>query len=104
VLVPRLLIATGIWSRMRGLLGRPGLPDDTAMFLSPCNSIHTVGMRFSLDVIFLDRAQRVVRIVRAVRPNRFAFGGRGASSAIEFEAGAVDLSGVDVGSCLDVRC
>ncbi len=103
VFVPNLLIADGIWSRMRGLLGRSGLPDGTGMLLSPCNSIHTVGMRFALDVIFLDRDRQVVRVVQSVRPNRFALGGRGAKSAVELAAGAVDLSRIEVGVSLSMK-
>lgn len=97
VIVPTLLIADGAWARMRGLLGRSGLPDGTGMLLSPCNSIHTMGMRFPLDVIFLDRDQQVVRVVKSLKPNRFALGGRGAKSAVELQAGAVDLSQVEPG-------
>ena len=100
VIVPLLLIADGTWSRMRGLLGRSGLPTGTGMLLSPCTSIHTVGMQFSLDVIFLDRDQQVVRVVRSLQPNRFALGGRGAKSAVELAAGAVDLSRIEVGTSL----
>ena len=102
VLVPRLLVAERMFARMRGLLGRSGLPARTAMLLRPCNSIHTVGMQFSLDVIFLDRKQQVTRVVHELRPWRFASGGRGAYSAIEMEAGAFDLGGVELGLVLEI--
>jgi uncharacterized membrane protein (UPF0127 family) len=97
IIVPHVLVADRTWSRMRGLLGRVGLPEGTGMLLSPCNSIHTVGMRFSLDVVFLDRECRVVKVVRGLRPNRFTVGGRGARAAVELEAGGVDLSRLEVG-------
>ncbi|MBT3191785.1 MAG: DUF192 domain-containing protein [Verrucomicrobia bacterium] len=102
VLVPQLLIADRTISRMRGLLGRSGLPEGTGMLLDPCSSIHTIGMRFSLDVIFLDRGHRVVRVVHNVQPNRFAFGGPGARRAVEVEAGWLDLSALAVGESLVV--
>ncbi len=102
VLVPQLLMAESMFARMRGLLGRSGLPAGTAMLLRPCSSIHMVGMQFSLDVIFLDRKLKVTRVVRALRPLRFACGGRGAYSAIEMESGAFDLESVSVGSQLEV--
>ena len=102
VVVACVLVADRIGSRMRGLLGRGGLPEGTGMLLSPCNSIHTVGMRFPLDVIFLDRERRVVKIIRGLRPNRFAVGGRGAHSAVEMEAGWFDLSRLEIG--VQVKC
>ncbi len=49
VWVPQLLMAEKMVARMRGLLGRSGLPSGTAMLLRPCSSIHMVGMQFSLD-------------------------------------------------------
>ena len=97
VFVPRLMVADRMLSRMRGLLGRDGLPDGTGMLLSPCNSIHTVGMRFPLDVIFLDRERIVVKIIRGLPPHRFAMGGRGAHAAVELEAGWFDLDRLEVG-------
>jgi len=92
VIVPHVLAARSMPARMLGLLGRKGLPQGQAMLLDPCSSIHTVGMRFSLDVVFLDRSGKIVRIAQGVRPNRFLLGGRGAHHAIEMEAGSFDLS------------
>lgn len=51
--------------RMRGLLGRTGLPDGGAMLFRRCRSVHTLGMRFALDVVFLDGSLRVIDIVSA---------------------------------------
>jgi len=102
VLISRLWVAEGMFDRMRGLLGRSGLPEDDAMLLRPCGSIHTVGMQFSIDVIFLDQNQCVTRVVKALKPCRFALGGRGAHSAIEMEAGRLDLSVFSVGAPLEV--
>jgi uncharacterized membrane protein (UPF0127 family) len=103
VVIPELLVAKKMLSRMVGLLGRSGLKEGSAMLLSPCGSIHTVGMKFSIDLIFLDKRQRVVRTVCGVRPNRFVLGGRGAKSVVEIESGWFDMSQVSVGDDLCVR-
>ena len=54
-------------ARLRGLIGRSG---DVALLLPHCGSVHTFGMRFALDLVWLDAAGRVVRIDRGVRPWR----------------------------------
>lgn len=85
--ISRAEMATGLFDRMRGLLGRDGLAAGSGLFLSPCGGIHTWFMRFAIDVFFLDRDGRVVSIARQVRPFRMAFGGRHARSAIEVASG-----------------
>jgi len=80
-------LAVGLRDRMVGLLGRRSLGPGRAMHLSPCNCIHTFFMRFNLDLFFLDESQRVVRVVRDVRPNRIVAGGAGARSVLELESG-----------------
>jgi uncharacterized membrane protein (UPF0127 family) len=102
VVVPRLLVAARMGERMRGLLGRATLPVGTGMLLKPCGSIHTVGMQFSLDVIFLDRQNRVVRTISALRPNRFGFGGHGAHATVECSAGWFDMASVSRGDLLEI--
>jgi uncharacterized membrane protein (UPF0127 family) len=57
--------------RMRGLLGRAQLAPGHAMFLERARSVHTFGMRFAIQVAFLDRDYRVVQ-TRVVRPRRLA--------------------------------
>ena len=80
-------VAETPWERMRGLLGRTGLPERRAMYLAPCSAVHTFFMNFPLDLVFLARGGEVVRIVRAVPRNRFVFGGPGAAGVLEMAAG-----------------
>jgi uncharacterized membrane protein (UPF0127 family) len=57
-------------ARLLGLAGLRALPPGTALLLPRTRSVHTCAMRFSLDLVWLDRAGRVVRIDRAVPPWR----------------------------------
>ncbi len=91
VIVPRLVAAEGVLGRMRGLLGRSGLPQGEGLLLSPCNSVHTCFMRFPIDVLFVDTRWRVVRVRRALPPYRAAFGGGAARHAVEIQTGWADL-------------
>lgn len=102
VVVPALLVAERTRERMRGLLGRNGLSQGTGLLLDPCGAIHTFGMRFALDVIFVDRRFRVCRVVQHVHPRRFCLGGWRARATIELEAGQLDLTSFALGSQLEV--
>jgi len=87
ILIAAVEVADSFSQRSRGLLGRNGLAPGTALWLKPCGCIHTFGMRFPLDLLFLDRQGVVVRWVRAVAPGRMVFGGWRAHSVLEMEAG-----------------
>ncbi len=88
-----------LWQRMLGLLGRPFLDADEALWISPCWSVHTFGMRFDLDVVFIDRRGKVLRIVQGLSAGRFA-ACSGASSVIEMSAGAAGRQGIVQGDLL----
>lgn len=78
---------TGFWERMRGLLGRNGLPEGEVYLFPHCNAVHTFGMRFAIDIAFLDRNGNVLSLRENVRPWRMVFGGRKAVSTVEAQAG-----------------
>jgi len=75
-------------ARNRGLLGRDHLDEAAAMLLAPCTSVHTVGMRFPIDVVFVDRQGYAVKVVRNLRPWRIALA-IGGSAVIEMAAGSL---------------
>jgi uncharacterized membrane protein (UPF0127 family) len=79
-------------TRRKGLLGRDGLPASHALLLSPCFAVHTAFMRFAIDVAFVDRRGRVVKIVRNLAPGRMALSLR-AHAVVELAAGGL---GADV--------
>src|SRR5262245_50672385 len=75
--------------RRRGLLGRDGLARDAALVITSCYSVHTIGMRFEIDVAFVDGGGRVRKIVNAMPKWRIA-GCMDAAVTIEFAAGVLD--------------
>ena len=79
--------------RRRGLLGRGAFDRSEALVLSPCWAIHTMFMRFAIDVVFVDREGRAVRLVHSLAPWRMAAAPR-AHATIELPAGS--LRGRDV--------
>lgn len=87
------------FGRMRGLLGRDGLEAGTGMLIDRAPSVHMFFMRFAIDVVFLDRDRKVVRIARELRPWRMA-GARKAVAALELPAGAASEAGLAEGDAL----
>jgi hypothetical protein len=87
-------------SRARGLLGRDGI--EGALVLRPCRWVHTVRMRFPIDVAFLDSAGMVVRIARMGR-HRMGLPVPRARTVIEAEAGAFGRWGLHVGDVIEIR-
>ena len=86
--------------RRRGLLGRDDVTG--ALLIERCRCVHTVGMRFDLDVAYLDRDHRVLDIV-TMPPGRLGMLRLGARSVIEARAGAFEQWGVSPGDMLDIR-
>ena len=88
--------------RMRGLIGREGLPAGEGLLVSPAPAIHTAFMRFPIDALFLDRNMRVLDIVERLRPWRVA-SKRRAHAVLELSAGECARRGVEVGDMLELR-
>lgn len=59
-------------SRLRGLLGRSELPAHTGLLITPCSSVHTLGMSFAIGVLFLDAEDQVCHVMPELRPGRLS--------------------------------
>ena len=92
-------IARNRSGRRKGLLGRDGI--EGALLLTPARSVHTLGMRFDIDVAFLDREGVVKRTVR-MRRNRLGLPVLSARSVVEAEAGAFARWNLSVGQKVEV--
>ena len=95
--------ASSMLGRMRGLLGRSELPQGDALLIAPCASIHTLFMRFRIDVVFLSRALRVVRAISGLHPWRATRFHRGAAMAVELPEGTVARTGTREGDVLELE-
>ena len=82
-------VADGAGRRLKGLLGRDGI--DGALLLRPARSVHTLGMRFPIDVAFCDRDLQVVDIVCPMHRHRLGRPRWKARMVIEAEAGAFEI-------------
>lgn len=84
-------------SRLRGFLGRARLHGDEAIWIVPSQGIHTVGLLFPIDVIYLDAALRVVHVIEHIGPFRVAPIRRTAASVLELRPRSIYASGTQVG-------
>ncbi len=107
ILCERLEVAESMAAKSRGLLGREGLAPGSGMLfesgLVPLMWMHMFFMRFAIDIVFLDRANRVLRINHSLKPWRVSSMVMGARRALELEAGAAARSGTIEGDQLEVR-
>lgn len=102
VVAPKVAKADDSASRARGLLGRASMEPGEGLWIVPCPMIHTLFMRFSIDVIFLDQGLRVVRVIEGLKPWRLSPWVLSARSVLELPAGALRGS-VQAGDQLEMR-
>jgi len=88
-LMPHVMLANNLWTRFKGLLGHGGLTDEQGMLITPCNAVHTMWMRFSIDVVFLDKDGHITRIYRHLKPWRMA-GCKQSTHVLELGAGMAE--------------
>ena len=102
-IVATVAVARDLWRRFRGLMGRRELPDGQGLLLDPCNGIHMLFMRLPLDVVFLSREHRVVRLVEGLRPWwGVVWFVPGARSALELPVGTIARSRLRRGEWLEL--
>jgi uncharacterized protein len=88
VLAERAELATSYWPRFWGLMGRRDLPAGGGLVLHPGGGIHMCFMRIPLDVLHVDKRDRVTHVLRGIKPWRFGPLFVGAKHAIELPVGA----------------
>ena len=100
LLAARAAMARTLMARMKGLLGHRSLGAQEALILPQCHSIHTLGMRFAIDAVFVDRAWRVVAMRPHLRPGRLLWPVFNAWGVVELADGTLDRAGLLVGDQL----
>lgn len=96
------------FERVQGWLKRDSVADGEGLLICPCASIHTLGMRFAIDIVFLDVQGRVVKLARRVPPARLAWGPWASLfmpwkfQVLELPAGTLEAAALRVGQILDI--
>ena len=81
--------ADNILTRFKGLMGRPQIADNYALWIVPCFDIHSCFMRFEFDAIFLNKELKVLHLVERMKPWRVSKLVRGGHVVVELPAGAI---------------
>ena len=101
VLADRAAVAETPFSRRRGLMGTESLPDGQGLVIIPCRHVHTLGMKYAIDIVFVDASWTVRRVVHNLKPGRLSpliLKGR---AVLELPAGKMEETGTERGDMLD---
>ena len=90
-------VADTFLTRLVGLLRHKTLENGDGLWIMPCNSIHSIGMQFDFDAVFLDKNLRVVHLVPQMKPTRISKMVFDAHSVLELPAGVIARTGTELG-------
>jgi uncharacterized membrane protein (UPF0127 family) len=97
---PNITVARSFWQRFKGLMCSKPLPVAQGLLIPRCASVHTLFMRYALDVVYLDKRGAVVKLVPALNPWRLSWGGGTATQTLEMTAGGIAHCGMQLGDRL----
>ena len=100
VLAERVGLADTPAARRRGLLGSRELSGEEGLLIIPCRQVHTFGMKYPIDVIFLDASWRVRRYCKGLKPWRLSPFVISSKSVLELPAGKIDETETEIGDVL----
>ena len=99
-----LAVADTHWTRLRGLLGLQAndFRNGAGLWIVPCHGVHTLGMGFPIDVLYLDRDMTVIHVQPELQPWRFAPVRRRATSVLELPCHIAAETKTDVGDRIEI--
>ena len=103
VLGQRIRVAGTSLTRLVGLLGKRGLDSGTGLLIIPSQAIHTVAMRFAIDVVFVDRNWRVIHLRPAMPPFRLTGLHWKARCVLELPTGVIEQTSTAIGDQLSIE-
>lgn len=103
LIVHNLEVAEGVRSRTRGLIGHPHLEPGQALMIPGSRWIHTFGMSFPIDVVYVDKKGRIVALTESLPPHRVDRPVLRAQTVIEMAAGEIRRLALKVGERLELR-
>ncbi|MDW7670238.1 MAG: DUF192 domain-containing protein [Bacillota bacterium] len=95
--VTSIIQANSFFRRLKGLLGTKMLPEDTGLLLEPCDNIHTWGMNYPIDALFLNKNNEVLHIESNMAPNGWGKRVKGARKVLEINEGLAQQLQLKVG-------
>jgi uncharacterized membrane protein (UPF0127 family) len=102
ILSVNVVLANRLLERLKGLLGRKMLHEGESLWIRPCKSIHTIGMKFPIDAVFLDKQNVVINFKKTLLPNRITLIYINAVSVLELPAGTLTATDTRVGDKIEI--
>ncbi len=102
VLSTDILMAESLISRLIGLMFKQRLEGADGLLIDPCRSIHTFFMRYSLDIVFISKDNKIIKIIRDMKPWRVTWIYFRASKTLELPAGNLPVD-LKEGDSLEIR-
>jgi uncharacterized membrane protein (UPF0127 family) len=96
-------VADSFTTRLVGLLADKSLAEGNGLWIVPCNSIHSIGMKFVFDAVFLDKNLCVTHLMQEMKPWRISKMVWAAHSVLELPAGTIARTGTVLGDQLEMR-
>ena len=96
------IVANSLLKRMKGLLGKKEMQEGEALWIKPCMSIHTFFMRFPIDVVFLSKRNRVVALIKNIKPNRMTKLYLKAASVLELPSGTIESTATEIEDQIEI--
>lgn len=93
---------TSGFGRLKGLLGQRELPSGSGIWLEPCHSVHCFGMKFAIDLIFVNAQRCVIGLRETVKPGEWTPPILRSHAVIEVPEGTIQKTGIDLGAQLYV--
>ena len=103
-LATEVAVADTHWTRLRGLMGTSAASfrSGQGLWIVPCHGVHTFAMRFPIDVVYLDRAKKVLHLEKSLQPWRIAAVRRKAVSVLELPCDTLTTTGTSIGDELEI--
>lgn len=103
VITDKAELADTFLTRFRGLMFRKEIADDYALFITPCNQIHMLNMRFAIDVVYLDKSGTVIKTDVNVQPGKICKTVKSAKSVIELKSFSASRLGIQSGDTIKIN-
>ncbi len=103
VLADKAELARSFFQRLKGLMFRKKIDSGFGMIFYHCSSIHTFFMRFDIDVIFLDKTNRIVKLYKRFSPCKISSIVLNSYVTIEIPAGVIEKTSTQLGDILEIK-
>lgn len=96
-------VAENFFSRAIGLIEKKSFPDAQALVIKPCNSIHTFFMKFPIDVLFVNKNNKIISIYENVKPNRILPVHFNSKLVVELASGQIRVNNICLGDIIRIE-